>query len=77
MAITEPAPEILWIWNIDRSKNTAALALPKSKIGKIEVPVRAFLGTIGTAPAGKECISSLVPGAHGARTWTSTKSWAA
>jgi acetamidase/formamidase len=40
--------------------------MPKSKIGKVEVPVRPFFGTIGTAPSGKECISSLVPGAHGA-----------
>src|SRR5207244_8015660 len=29
-------------------------------------PIRGFLGTIGTAPYGKECISSLVPGTHGA-----------
>ena len=42
------------------------LDMPKSKIGKVEVPVRPFFGTIGTAPSGKECISSLVPGAHGA-----------
>jgi acetamidase/formamidase len=40
--------------------------MPKSKIGKVEIPLRPFFGTIGTAPAGKECISSLVPGPHGA-----------
>src|SRR5947207_11110509 len=40
--------------------------MPNSKIGKVEVPIRPFFGTIGTAPAGKECISSLVPGSHGA-----------
>ena len=28
--------------------------------------MRPFFGTIGTAPAGKECISSLNPGPHGA-----------
>ena len=42
------------------------LDLPNSKIGKVEVPLRPFFGTIGTAPAGKECISSLIPGPHGA-----------
>ncbi|TMG01526.1 MAG: acetamidase, partial [Chloroflexi bacterium] len=50
----------------DRSRNVAILNMPKSKIGKVEVPIRGFLGTIGTAPYGKECISSLVPGTHGA-----------
>src|SRR5207237_7972196 len=35
-------------------------------IGKVEVPIRGFLGTIGTAPYGKECISSLVPRTPGA-----------
>jgi acetamidase/formamidase len=35
-------------------------------VGKVEVPLRPFFGTIGTAPAGKECISSLFPGTHGA-----------
>src|SRR5437016_11356009 len=44
----------------------AVLNMPKSKIGRVEVPIRGFFGTIGTAPYGKECISSLVPGAHGA-----------
>jgi acetamidase/formamidase len=66
MMMTDPAPEILWIWNIDNSKGTATLNLPKSKIGKVEVPLRPFLGTIGTATAGKECWSSLTPGPHGA-----------
>ena len=66
MMLTDPAPEILWIWNIDRDNRTASLDLPKSKIGKIEVPIRPFLGTIGVAPSGKECWSSLTPGAHGA-----------
>src|SRR5437879_13147691 len=44
----------------------AVLNMPKSKIGRVEVPIRGFFGTIGTAPYGKECISSLVPGTHGA-----------
>ena len=49
-----------------RTSNVGMLDLPNSKIGKVEVPLRPFFGTIGTAPAGKECISSLVPGPHGA-----------
>ena len=64
--ITDPVPDKLFAWHLDADKNVGVLDLPNSKIGKVEVPLRPFFGTIGTAPAGKECISSLVPGPHGA-----------
>jgi amidase len=64
--ITAPVPDHLFVWRIDKSKRVGTLDLPNSKIGRIEVPLRPFFGTIGTAPGGKECISSLVPGPHGA-----------
>jgi amidase len=63
---TPPAPDHLFIWHLDKSRNVGVLDLPNSKIGRLEVPLRPFFGTIGTAPRGKECISSLVPGPHGA-----------
>src|SRR6516162_10543083 len=63
--VTPTAPDRLFVWHIDRSRKTATLDLPNSKIGKVEVPIKPFFGTIGTAPAGKECISSLIPGPHG------------
>jgi len=66
MMVTPPVEDTLFIWQFDRSRNVAVLNLPKSKLGKVEVPLRPFFGTIGTAPYGKECISSLVPGTHGA-----------
>jgi amidase len=64
--ITDPVPDKLFIWHLDQDRNVGVLDMPNSKIGKVEVPLKPFFGTIGTAPAGKECISSLVPGAHGA-----------
>ena len=64
--ITPPAPDRLFVWRIDRDRRVGTLDLPNSKIGRIEVPLRPFFGTIGVAPVGKECISSLVPGSHGA-----------
>jgi amidase len=64
--VTPPVPDRLFVWHIDRSRKTATVDLPNSKIGKVEVPIKPFFGTIGTAPAGKECISSLNPGPHGA-----------
>jgi acetamidase/formamidase len=66
MMVTAPAPDRLFIWRIDKVRKTATLDMPNSKIGKVEVPIRPFFGTIGTAPGGKECISSLNPGPHGA-----------
>src|SRR5215471_258504 len=64
--VTSPVPDRLFIWHIDKNTKTATLDMPNSKVGKVEVPIRPFFGTIGTAPAGKECISSLYPGPHGA-----------
>ena len=64
--ITDPVPDRLFIWRLDRSRMVGVLDLPNSKIGRVEVPLRPFFGTIGTAPGGKECISSLIPGPHGA-----------
>ena len=66
MMVTPPAPDRLFVWRFDSSRTNATLDMPNSKIGKVTVPIRSFLGTIGTAPGGKECISSLVPGPNGA-----------
>ena len=66
MMITPPVSDQLFVWRLDATRMIGTLDLPKSKIGKVEIPLRPFFGTIGTAPAGKECISSLVPGPNGA-----------
>jgi len=64
--VTPAVPDHLFIWHLDKNRKVATLDMPNSKVGKVEVPIRPFFGTIGTAPAGKECISSLNPGPHGA-----------
>src|SRR5262252_1275681 len=64
--VTPAVPDHLFIWHLDKNRKVATLDMPNSKVGKVEVPIRPFFGTIGTAPAGKECISSLFPGAYGA-----------
>ncbi len=63
--VTPPVPDHLFIWHLDKTRNIGTLDMPNSKVGKVEVPLRPFFGTIGTAPAGKECISSLYPGPYG------------
>jgi acetamidase/formamidase len=50
--ITPPVPDKLYPWRLDKSRKVGTLDMPNSKIGKIEVPLRPFFGTIGTAPAG-------------------------
>jgi amidase len=70
--ITEPAPDKLYIWRLDAERNVGILDLPNSRIGQVEIPLRPFFGTIGVAPAGKECWSSLTQ-APTAPTWTSTR----
>ena len=64
--VTPTAPDRLFVWHLDKNRKVGTLDLPNSKIGKVEVPLRPFFGTIGTAPGGKECISSLYPGPYGA-----------
>src|SRR2546430_8571944 len=49
-----PVPDRLFIWHLGKSRKVATLDMPNSKIGKVEVPIRPFFGTIGTAPGGKE-----------------------
>jgi amidase len=66
MMVTPAAPDHLFVWHLDKERMVGSIDMPNSKIGKVEVPLRPFFGTIGTAPAGKECISSLVPGTYGA-----------
>lgn len=63
--ITPLLPDHLFVWHLDANRKVAVLDMPNSKIGKVEVPIRPFFGTIGTAPPGKECISSLYPGVYG------------
>jgi amidase len=65
MMVTAPIEDRLFIWQFDSARNVALLELPRSRIGRVEVPLRPFLGTIGVAPQGVEALSSLKPGPHG------------
>ena len=58
MMITPSVQDQLFIWRLDRSRNVAVLNMPKSKIGKVEVPIRGFLGTIGVLIAPEQLLAS-------------------
>lgn len=64
--LNEPLPEITWIYPIDKYKGTVKFI---SRLGagkyEVEIPMKPFLGTIGTAPADREVFHSLTPYFHG------------
>src|ERR1700746_1599380 len=47
MMVTPGVPDHLFIWHLDKNTKTATLDMPNSKVGKVEVPIRPFFGTIG------------------------------
>jgi amidase len=63
--LTDPLPERTYIWKMDFDRNVATLDLPASKLGKVEIPLHPFLGTVGVAPAFGEAVVSLTPAEHG------------
>lgn len=63
--LTEPLPEKTYIWKLDLERNVGILDLPNSKVGKVEIPLSPFLGTVGVAPNFGEAILSLTPAEHG------------
>jgi amidase len=63
--LTEPLPEKTYIWKLDLERNVGILDFPNSKIGKVEIPLSPFLGTVGVAPNYGEAVLSLTPAEHG------------
>ncbi len=63
--LNAPLPEKTYIWKLDLEKNVGILAFPKSKIGKVEISLHPFLGTVGVAPNFGEAVLSLTPAEHG------------
>lgn len=63
--LNEPLPEKTYIWKLDLEKNVGKLDLPESQVGKVEIPLHPFLGTVGVAPNYGEAVLSLTPAEHG------------
>lgn len=63
--LNEPLPEKTFIWKLDLEKNLGILDLPGSRVGKVEIPLHPFLGTVGVAPNFGEAVLSLTPAEHG------------
>jgi acetamidase/formamidase len=60
--VTPPHPTVCSFGVSTRAAEMRPWTCRTAGSAKSKVPIRLFFGTIGTAPAGKECISSLVQG---------------
>src|SRR2546422_354674 len=55
-----PLPEKIWFYPIDHATNTATFKALDSNFS-VKIPLHAFFGCIGVAPAGGEARNSIVP----------------
>jgi acetamidase/formamidase len=53
------------IWNIDKTKGVVTLDSSDITPKHLELPLKPMLGCIAVAPARKEAIAAITPGAHG------------
>ena len=53
------------IWNIDKAKRIVSLDSTDLTPGHLELPLAPMLGCVAVAPARKEAIAAITPGAHG------------
>jgi acetamidase/formamidase len=63
-------PDLPWpakeaIWDVDVKKGTATLLKPKTKLGKLELPLAPMLGCFGVAPPRTQAISTATSAEHG------------
>jgi acetamidase/formamidase len=63
--LNEPLNTTYYNWEIDLKKNVGTLELIKSGLGRVEVPLHPFIGSIGVAPRFGRVEMSLTPGEYG------------
>jgi amidase len=63
--LNETFPRGRYVWRLDRTAMTGTLDMPKSRLGRITVPLKPMLGRLAVAPAGDEAFGGLWPGPFG------------
>lgn len=63
--LNETFPRGRFVWRLDRAGMTGTLDLPKSRIGRLTVPLKPMLGRVAVAPEGDEAFDGLWPGRFG------------
>jgi acetamidase/formamidase len=61
----QPIADEWFEWKLDLERNTGTLELPKSRLGRVEVPLAPFIGSIGVAPRYGRVEPTLTPGEYG------------
>jgi amidase len=69
--LNDPIPARRFVWQLDSTRGVAALDLPASASGRIEIPLAPMLGRLAVAPAGEEAFGGLWPGNFGGNMDTS------
>jgi acetamidase/formamidase len=60
-----PIPTIWYEWQLDLERQVGTLELPGSRLGRVEVALRPFIGSIGVAPRFGRVEMTLTPGEYG------------
>lgn len=60
-----PEEQCEFRWELDRQRMTGRLALERSALAAVEIPLHPFLGCLGVAPERGETRISMTPGRHG------------
>ncbi|MBN1642904.1 MAG: acetamidase/formamidase family protein [Anaerolineae bacterium] len=61
----EPIPTIWYEWQLDLERGVGVLELPDSRLRRVEIPLRPFIGSIGVAPRYGRVEMTLTPGEYG------------
>jgi acetamidase/formamidase len=61
----QPISDVWYEWKLDLAKNLGILELPESRVGRVEVPLAPFIGSIGVAPRFGRVETTLTPGEFG------------
>ncbi len=65
LLLQRPLPAKRFEWRLDRKRNVGVLKLAKSRVKRVEVPLRPFLGSIGVAPRFGRVETAMTPGEYG------------
>jgi acetamidase/formamidase len=61
----DPIPTIWYEWRLDLERQVGIMELPNSTLGRVEVPLKPFIGSIGVAPRFGRAEMTLTPGEYG------------
>jgi amidase len=61
----DPVADLHYEWQLDLERNVGTLELPNSRLGRAEVSLAPFIGTIGVAPRYGRAETTLTPGEYG------------